>query len=181
MLTRLKCSALVLLGALVAAVLLAGCGADQPTVYRPSSFGEDGHCYYVNDLSEVRELQQAGLCPSTWIAYPMPLSWRQRYDDYYGSPDYYTHYVVIDRRTVYVRGEEEFRRTNGPSIGRERAKATYTDTKGKKTYSGGDVVKSRSAASAGSGGLGGGQRGGGLGGGNRTTTVKSKTKTSAGK
>lgn len=159
---------------------LAGCGNSQRRIYSPERFGENGRCYYVNDISEVRLLQDDRRCERTWTAYPMPLDWRQRYDDYYGSPDYYSKYVPTDRRSTYVRGEEEFRKVNGPGIARQRASATYTD--GKRKYSGPDVAKSRSATSSGSGGLGGGSRSGGLGGGSRSSSgSRTSGRTSAGR
>lgn len=178
---RSRSLTLVLALALGAIALLAGCGARHDTVYRPTSFGEHNRCYYVNDISEVRLLQGDGRCQPSWTAYPMPLEWRQRYDDYYGSPDYYTKYVVVERRTVYTRAEEDFRRTNGPAISSQRTRATYADDKGK-TYTGPDVVKSRSATATDAGGLGGGNRSGGLGGGDRKkASTTTKAKTSAGK
>ncbi len=180
--TRLKYLGLALVAGLAAITLLSGCGSHNRS-YHPQAFGENNRCYYVNDISEVRLLQGDGRCQASWTPYPMPLTWRQRYDDYYGSPDYYTRYVVVERRTVYVRAEDDFRRVNGPAISRERTKATYADDKGKK-YTGPDVQKSRSATSSGSGGLGGGNRSGGLGGGNRSgsgSSRSSSSKTSAGR
>jgi hypothetical protein len=80
-------------------IVLSGCG--EPVYYAPYAYGENGHCYYVYDAGEVVELQKAGLCHATWVAYPMPVYWHAMYYSYYSSPVYYNHYITARQRTYY--------------------------------------------------------------------------------
>ena len=85
-----------------AAIALAGCGGTANDPPGPTSYGEAGACYYVDDPSEVAALQDAGYCPRNWTPAPMPPAWYDQWAWYYSSPVYVNHYVPASRRTVYV-------------------------------------------------------------------------------
>jgi len=85
-----------------AAIALAGCGSTTNDPPGPTTYGEAGACYYVDDPSEVVALQDAGYCPRNWSPAPMPSPWYDQWAWYYSSPRYYDTYVPVSRRTVYV-------------------------------------------------------------------------------
>lgn len=99
--------------------------------YSLAAYGENGHCYYIDDPAEVVSLQQAGLCPSTWTAMIMPLLWHETYYDYYASPAYYNTYVPVRYRTVWVSQSTSFYNTNKTTILVVHTKGTYKDSTGK--------------------------------------------------
>lgn len=86
-------------------VLLAACNYIQPSTtmvsYAPEVYGQNGYCYYVNDVAEAIALQQAGLCPNNWQPMIMPVVWHSMYAEYYDSPSYYGYYVPSSRRVYY--------------------------------------------------------------------------------
>lgn len=90
-----------ILPALLCLALSAIFSACDEISYAPSAYGEHNRCYYAYDPMEVRYLQDAGLCPRTWAAYPMPVYWHATYYMYYDSPSYYDHYIPVSRRTYY--------------------------------------------------------------------------------
>jgi len=73
----------VLLALLLLSIALTACDDISDA---PDAYGENGHCYYVNDPSEVISLQQAGLCPRSWTPVIMPVYWHSMYYRYYDSP-----------------------------------------------------------------------------------------------
>lgn len=151
-----------LAGLFAAVALLAGCGGHKQTSYYPSAYGEGGACYYLDDPYEARILVQDGRCQSSWAPTPMPYLWRARYADYYDSPSYYTRYVVVEHRTVYVQRAKTWEQQNKSTIDSQRGAATYVDPKGKK-YTGLQVSKKVTGQTS----VGGGDRKTGVGGGDR--------------
>jgi hypothetical protein len=118
-------------GAVLAAVLTAGCGtAAEPVTYAPAAYGVPGHCYYVESVAEAVALQAAGLCPQSWGPAVMPLVWHEEYYAYYDSPAYYNTYVPARARTVYVQQETVFGRANRAAIATRSKQATYRSSSG---------------------------------------------------
>ena len=95
---------IIAIGALAASLVggaaLPGCGASQPVTYAPAAYGISGQCYYAQDPAEAVALENAGLCPRSWVPTLMPLAWHEMYYGYYDSPVYYSRYVPASRRTV---------------------------------------------------------------------------------
>jgi hypothetical protein len=115
--------------ALIAA--LTGCGpASQPVTYAPAAYGVPGHCYYVDSPAEALALESAGLCPRSWAPTLMPLAWHEEYWDYYDSPVYYTRYVPVSTRTVYVHQQATFGHTYHSAILTRSRTATYRSSSG---------------------------------------------------
>lgn len=163
-LAALLVSALVMTG-------LSGCGEDDEVTYAPAAYGEViggiGRCYYVTDPAEIGYLYAANLCPHTWIAYPMPLYWHQRYFTYYSSPAYYTRFVPVGSRTVYISSQRTFYTTYRVQVSAQTRYASYRGSDGR-NYSGSkvDAAKFRSGTPSGSGQQNGaGSARGGSGGG----------------
>lgn len=105
---------------------------NESVSYAPSAYGEHNHCYYAYDPAEVIALQQAGLCPRTWVAYPMPVYWHAMYYPYYSSPVYYDRYIPAQRRTYYrttviTKFEREYR----TEITRYESKGKWKGSDGK--------------------------------------------------
>jgi hypothetical protein len=148
----------------IALLALAGCGSHRDIGYAPDAYGESGHCYYVDDPSEVATLIATGHCPSSWTAAPMPTYWHARYSTYYDSTDYYNTYVPAPRRAVYVTHVTTFEKVHAADITRQAPSATYKGTDGKK-YTGTQAAAGRYGGGARSGGGGGGSRTGGYSGG----------------
>lgn len=148
---------------LVAGVLVLGgavaCGHDDPEDYRPVAYGENGHCYYVEDPLEVTALYDRGYCQRSWTPFLMPLLWHQMYYPYYASPAYYNTFVPVATRTVYVTHSTTFQHTYAADIKRQSSRATYKNSAGK-TVKGNKVSPTK---------FGGGSRTGG-GGGSRSKT-----------
>lgn len=112
----------LILGGILATALIAVpvCSSHSDEVYTPVAYGEDGHCYYVDDPSEIGLLQARGMCPSSWVAYPMPAAWHARYVDYYDSDRYVKVYVVSSRRKTYHTHVQAFEKSNKTLIGSQR-------------------------------------------------------------
>lgn len=127
----LKRALTVATGAVIAAAAVTACSSTaQPLTYAPAAYGASGHCYYVDDPAEALALQQAGLCPASWVPTLMPLAWHEEYWDYYGSPAYYTVYVPAKARTVYVHREASFGKTYHAAITARSKTATYRSSSG---------------------------------------------------
>jgi len=117
-------------GAAAAAVIVTGCGSSQPVTYAPAAYGVPGHCYYVSSPAEAVALEQAGLCPSSWAATPMPATWLEAYYPFYDSPSYYDVYVPARARTVYITRESTFGRSHQSAIRTLASKARYRSSTG---------------------------------------------------
>lgn len=114
---------------LVTAALAVGCSS-QPLTYAPAAYGANGDCYYVNSPAEAIALQAAGLCPRSWVPTLMPVVWEDEYYSYYDSSAYYDTYVPARVRTVYVRTETTFGKTNRTAIASRSKTATYRTSTG---------------------------------------------------
>jgi hypothetical protein len=129
---RLSTATTVTLAVVMAATVLAGCGKDEKKVaYRPTSFGENGQCYYVDHPDEALALQRNGLCDPSWAPTVMPVYWRQMYHPYYASPAYYRSYVPVATRTVYVDRQKTWGSANRTAIAEKAKGATYLGSNGK--------------------------------------------------
>lgn len=132
-----RTSKLAVTAALLLGFTLTGCGAnDPPVTYAPAAYGEvvggTGRCYFIQDPAEVAALQQAGLCPVTWMAYQAPSAWEATYWDWYSSPSYYGYYVPAARRTTYTSVTVvSFRSAHASDISRLSSTATYKGSNGK--------------------------------------------------
>lgn len=105
---------------------------NEPVSYAPSAYGEHNRCYYVHDPAEVIALQQAGLCPRTWVAYPMPVYWHATYYTYYSSPVYYNSYIPVQRRTYYrTTAVTRFEREHRTEIKRYESRGKWKGSDGK--------------------------------------------------
>lgn len=140
--------------AVLAAV--AACGDPGPDVaVVPPPYGENGRCYYADDLDEVTLLRDAGRCPVNWVAYPMPDPWRAQYAWWYDSPSYYDVYVPAARRTTYVTHVKVFESSH-PQAVRTPPKVNTKPQKGQAgggfnagtRPSGGDAASSRRSTTA---------------------------------
>lgn len=131
---KLKRKMLGLISLVVVAVLtLVGCGdgwAKRPNYYRPSAFGENSQCYFVNDPAEAVLLQQQGFCDPTWRPVMAPVYWQARYAPYYESAEYRDYYVPANRRAQYTTYFVTFDRQHASEIRTEQSKAQYKDNKG---------------------------------------------------
>lgn len=157
--TRTAVAAAVVSVATAAAV--AGCGAPTgPLTYAPAAYGVSGHCYYVNSAAEAIALQAAGLCPRSWAPTLMPVVWEDEYYSYYDSSAYYDTYVPAKIRTVYVRTETTFGKTNRTAIASRSKTATYRTSTGK-TVKGTQVTSKTQFGSGKSFGKSGQKYGGG--------------------
>lgn len=122
----------VLALAIIGALAFAGCGNKfKENYYRPSAFGENSQCYYVNDPAEAIMLQQQGFCDSSWRPAMAPTYWQARYQPYYSSAEYRDYYVPANRRAAYTTYFVTFERTNSKLIQSEQSKAQYKDNNGK--------------------------------------------------
>lgn len=160
---RLLAALAVLLGTLAGA---AGCGHGA-TTYAPAAYGENGHCYYLDYPAEAVTLIHDGLCPSSWIPWPMPASWEADYAPYYDSPAWYDTYVPRANRTVYVHHITTYMHTHAAIIRQDASEARYRSSTGK-TVSGTTVAAEVASHSVKFGGgarskksYGGGARSGG--------------------
>lgn len=164
--TRIRTLLAALLVSALALTGLTGCGGGDVT-YAPAAYGEViggiGHCYYVQDPAEVTYLYGGGLCPHTWVATLAPVYWHERYFSYYDSPAYYTHYVPVGSRTVFISTQRTFYSSYRVQISSQSRYASYRGSNGR-TYTGTKVgsTKFGSGSSFGSAGqrYGGGSRGG---------------------
>jgi hypothetical protein len=109
--------------------------AAPPIYYSPSAYGElvggQGRCYYLDDPFEVRQLQAAGLCPSTWIPVAAPGYWRDRYADFHATPFYVSRFVLPEHRQAFGSAQNRYLTDRAPQIAAERTKATYLGSNGK--------------------------------------------------
>ncbi len=121
----------IILSVIIAAAILAGCGGGSPVAYRPIAYGENNQCYYVNSPAEVITLQAQGLCDRSWAPTLMPLLWHQRYWNYYSSPSYYSVYVPVASRSVYITTERTWGSNNRAAIATASREATYRGSNGK--------------------------------------------------
>jgi hypothetical protein len=144
---------------LVTAALAVGCSS-QPLTYAPAAYGANGDCYYVNSAAEAIALEAAGLCPRSWAPTLMPVAWEDEYYSYYDSPAYYDTYVPSRARTVYVRTETTFGKTNRTAITARSKLATYKSSAGK-TVKGTQVTSKTQFGSGKSFGKSGQKYGGG--------------------
>jgi hypothetical protein len=118
--------------AIVGALAFTGCGNQFKTnYYRPTAFGENSQCYYVNDPAEAIMLQQQGFCDTNWRPVMAPTYWTARYAPYYSSAEYRDYYVPANKRGFYKVYFVDFERTNSTLIKSEQSKAQYKDNKGK--------------------------------------------------
>lgn len=144
-----------------AAATVAGCGlSSAPLTYAPAAYGVSGSCYYVNSPAEAIALEAAGLCPQSWAPTLMPVVWEDEYYSYYDSPAYYDTYVPAKVRTVYVRTETTFGKTNRTAITTRSKLATYKSSTGK-TVKGTQVTSKTQFGSGKSFGKSGQKYGGG--------------------
>lgn len=183
--------AALIAGLFIAITALAGCSHAAPVSYAPAAYGEVigsvGHCYYDDDPYEAQQLLAADQCPAGWIPTAMPLYWHEEYYSYYSSPSYYTRYVLVSHRTVYVTHETIFHTTYSSQITSASSKAVYKGSNGK-TVTGTTAKMKFSSGSGSTGKVGGGSLRSGTSGGStggssggagsssgKTTTVKPKT------
>lgn len=192
------------IAAVMAVTGLSACGQGS-TYYHPAAYGQNGHCYYINNPAEAIALQHAGLCPNTWLPMQAPLAWQEMYYPYYSSPAYYNAYVPVGLRRGYITSEQSFGRTYHSAILTAERSAVYKSNTGKTTTyskisSGGgtrtsfgsgtrcDVVSNallkpqfqHPAKGGGGGGFGGGSRGGYSGGSRSGSGSGSRTGTRTG-
>lgn len=139
---------LSLLGLVFGISILSACGSGQPATYAPAAYGVPGHCYFVNSQAEAIALQNAGLCPRSWVPTVMPLSWEEEYYPFYSSPAYYNTYVPVRARHAYVRTETTFYRAHTSSIRTASARATYRSSTGG-TVRGTTIIKSKTSFGSG--------------------------------
>lgn len=173
---------LTLLGLIAAVITVTACSPDASTVsYTPAAYGQNGQCYYVNSPAEAIALQNAGLCPRSWVPTQMPQSWEEEYYPYYSSPGYYDVYVPARYRTVYVSRVNTFGHVHVTQIRTSSAKARYRSSSGG-TVSGTTVVKSKVRFGSGTAGtsFGSGKRssttsGTSFGSGKRSSTSTTRT------
>ena len=167
---------IIAIGALAASLVggaaLPGCGASQPVTYAPAAYGISGQCYYAQDPAEAVALENAGLCPRSWVPTLMPLAWHEMYYGYYDSPVYYSRYVPASRRTVYVSRQRSFGSTYKSRITTLSRTATYRGSNGG-TVKGTKVGKAQFGSGTAGTSLGGGSR-------NRTGTSGSGTRSRTG-
>jgi hypothetical protein len=153
---------IIAIGALAASLAggaaLAGCGASQPVTYAPAAYGVSGQCYYVQDPAEAVALENAGLCPRSWVPTLMPLYWHEEYYGYYDSPVYYSRYVPASHRTVYVSRQRSFGSTYKSRITAVSGTATYRGSNGT-TAKGARVAKAQFGSGTSGTSFGGGSRG----------------------
>jgi hypothetical protein len=112
--------------AVLAFALLLGigaCGSSGAGYAVPTAYGVTGYCYYVETPLEVAYLYNAGLCPRTWVAWPMPVAWHNSYYGYYASPRYYQHYAPVSYRTSWVRTQKAYYAPRKSTIKAAQAKA----------------------------------------------------------
>lgn len=191
----IKRLALLLVGALAAVAVLAGCSHATPVSYAPAAYGVQAgsvyECYYVNSPAEVTTLIANGQCPVGSVPTRMPESWLNEYFSYYDSPVYYNTYVPVGYRTTYVSTYHTYYVQHTTVINAASKQATWKGSNGK-TVSGSQVNTAKMKFSTGSGSTGkvgggslragtsGGSTGGASGGtgsgsSKTSTTVKSKT------
>ena len=129
---KLRTIAAAALTALAVGASITACGGmdSQPVTYAPAAYGVPGHCYYVDDPAEAIALENAGLCPRSWVPTVMPLAWHETYWDYYDSPAYYGTYVPARIRTVYIHRETTFGHRYGAAIKTRARTATYRSSTG---------------------------------------------------
>lgn len=125
-----------LLVALIASVglLATACGGDDNPCggdCRPSSYGENGRCYYVDSPAEVNGLWERNYCPRTWVPYPMPIYWHDRYAPYYAGPGYYNTFVPVAQRPVYISQQATYVNSRQGEIKSAVAQASYQGANGK--------------------------------------------------
>lgn len=178
---------LITASTLALGIAVAGCSSPRPPVtYAPVAYGEvvggQGRCYYVQDPAEVAALQQAGLCPATWLAYQAPPVWEATYWDWYSSPSYYGTYVPITRRATYTSVTVvSFQSTHTADISRLSKTATYKGSDGKTATATTAKAKFSSGSGSNSGQGGGSLRnsttGGTTGGAGGTTGGAAKSTT----
>ena len=121
--------------AATAALTLTGCvhqhhAAPVDVSYSMVAYGENGHCYYIDDPTEATALLAAGLCQPGWVAYKAPLTWEEEYWAYYSSPAYVTVYVPVRSRTVYTTHITTFHTTYSTQITAASKNATYKNSTG---------------------------------------------------
>ncbi|MEV5710093.1 hypothetical protein [Actinoallomurus sp. NPDC052274] len=171
-----------LLAATLAGVVLmpglVACHGEDVT-YVPAAYGVPGHCYYAYSPDEVGYLYAAHLCPAGWVATPMPVWWHERYYRYYASPAYYTHYVPVRVRTVYVTSQRTFYRTYRVQIVQQSRYATYKGSNGR-TVSGAKAGRRFGAGPSSAGGQRPGTRPTRGGFGNRGGVKQTKASTGKG-
>lgn len=127
----------VLISAVLMLTGLTACGHNDMS-YRPAAFGQSGQCYYVDNPAEAIALQQAELCPSSWIPTVMPLFWHQQYAYYYDYPGYYNRFVPVSSRTIYVTHAHTFENTYRSQIKTASKTAQFRGSDGK-TYTGNKI------------------------------------------
>lgn len=110
--------------------------------YAPAAYGIPGHCYYVDDPAEAIALQHAGLCPRSWVPTLMPSAWHEEYYSYYDSPAYYTHYVPVRQRAVYVSTQRSYGTRYRSAISSLASRAKYRGSDGS-TATGTKVAKAK--------------------------------------
>lgn len=111
---------------------LVACSGDDTDYYRPTSFGENGACYYVDDPDEVRVLQEQGFCDTSWRPMVAPSTWLYMYMPYYSSAEYRDYYVPSHRRSNYIKYTSDFSTKYSTQINSYQSKAQYVNNKGKK-------------------------------------------------
>lgn len=172
---------LIQVAVLGAALLTAACGSLSSTAgaisYAPAAYGQNGDCYYINSPAEAVALEQAGLCPRSWVPVLMPLAWHEEYYSYYDSPSYYDTYVPARYRTVYVTRQRGFYRSYHARITTLSRSAVY------KTSAGGTIkgttITSRTRFGSGTSfGSAGQQYGGGTARKNSTSSIRTSAGTS---
>lgn len=114
----------------VAFVSLTGCNNFKTDYYRPSAFGENNQCYYMQSQAEAEMLIREGLCQPTWTPAPAPFSWQTRYAPYYESAEYRDYYVPASSRKLYAVYLNDFDRTWSKEIKLAQKDAKYVDNKG---------------------------------------------------
>lgn len=118
--------------AIVGALAFAGCGNSfKQNYYRPTSFGENSQCYYINDPAEAIQLQAQGFCDTTWRPVMAPTYWQARYAPYYSSVEYRDYYVPVAKRATYTAYYNDFQSSNATLVKSEQSRAQYKDNKGK--------------------------------------------------
>jgi hypothetical protein len=138
----------LLLGLGFVVSLVSGCAGSGQQTYAPAAYGQNGQCYYVDSPAEAIALQNAGLCPRTWVPTLMPMAWHEMYYGFYDSPGYYNVYVPSRYRTVYVHHEVSFGRSYKSSISHLASRGTYKSSSGS-TVTGKTILKGKSTFGSG--------------------------------
>jgi hypothetical protein len=136
---RRRIGPLVLAVLVAVAAVLAGCARRprpvQTVTYSPTAYGEvldgQGRCYYLDDPFETRQLISSGMCDPSWVAYPMPGYWHNRYAAFYASPFYVNRFVVVEHRQTFSRAQGTYVTDHASEIKAEAKQAKMVGSNGR--------------------------------------------------